>query len=544
MKYLVTSALPYANGPLHFGHIAGAYLPADIFVRCARIMGHDVSFICGTDEHGAAITLTAEQAGRTPREQVDIYHENIKNFFKQLDIEFDHFSGTSRNKDHESWTHTFFNCLKDKGFITKNTSKRQHCGECNRFLPDRYVTGECYLCHYEKARGDECPQCGEFLDEKELINPKCKLYGHETKLKETTHWQLRLDLLKPKIKEWLDTKTHWKPSVRNLALSQLEEIRPRDITRDLDWGVPVPIEGVKDKVLYVWFDAPIGYISATQEGFGVEKSFDLWLNSETKLIHFIGKDNIPFHTIIWPAMLLGMNSSDDDGVASSSKIKLDYILPDNVPAHSFYNYEGKKFSTSEGHTIDTDDFFSKYPTDYARWTIARTFPENKDSSWTWKDFEKCVNSELNDTIGNLVNRVVRGFIIKKFNGVTPSGKRTKSKLEDHIQEAIKLFHKSRELIMEYKFREASDNVLKIGFAANKYFEDNKPWALFKTDIELCEEVIYDTLVMIDILAEGLKPFIPESAEKIHKVIGRTDLGYQWVQKEFENIFFKVELGDE
>jgi methionyl-tRNA synthetase len=512
-KYLVTSALPYANGPLHFGHIAGAYLPGDIFVRYARQAGHEVLYICGTDEYGAAISLSAEQAGRSPKEHVDHYHGVIKEFFDQLNVEFDNFSRTT-NKYHSDIAQNFFLSLTKNGSLTPNESERQYCPTCDRYLPDRFVVGQCYIddCGFENARGDECPKCGKFLDETKLINPRCKLYGHNTELKRTTHWQLRLDLLKEELQAWLDTKKDfWKGNVLSNVMATLKDIHARDITRDLKWGIPVPGEDAAGKVLYVWFDAPIGYISSTiewAEKQGKPEAWrEWWLNKDTKLIHFIGKDNITFHCITWPAMLLKQDE--------------DYVLPHNVPANEFYNFEGKKFNKATGWTIDTKDFFAKYPADYIRWTIARTAPEAKDSEFTWSIFQKCVNAELNDTFGNLATRILRGFAIQKFAGVIPKAQLNDQDIE--VLERVQSLHKrAGQHLSEFKVKKASETILELGFAANKYVEDQAPWKSFKADKERCGTTINVGTRLVEILALSLYPFIPESAAALWSASGRTD----------------------
>jgi len=511
-KFLVTSALPYANGQLHFGHIAGAYLPADIFTRYSRLAGHEVIYICGTDEYGAAISLAAERAGRSPREQADIYNAHIQRFFGQIGIAFDNFSRTT-SSFHPPRVQAFFSELEEKGLATPNDSERQFCPTCVRYLPDRYVVGECYLCGYEKARGDECPRCGEYLDEKQLINPRCRLYGHPTELRQTRHWLLRLDLLKPKLEEWLATKRDfWKSNVLSQVDGFLKELRPREITRDLDWGVPVPLDEVgPEKVLYVWFDAPIGYITATEEWAakrGTPEAWkDWWQDPECKLIHFIGKDNITFHCVTWPAVLLGQDEP--------------WLLPYNVPANEFYNLEGRKFNKSEGWTIDTDDFFSKYPADTIRWTIARNAPENRDSEFTWRDFQSRVNAELNDTFGNFVNRVLRGFVLTKFDAVVPAASLDEGD-EAVLAKAAALHRGVGEQLASHRVRRASEQVLELGFLANKYLEDQAPWKSIKGDAAAqarCAACLNVGTRLIELLAVTLLPFIPESAERIWVAVG-------------------------
>lgn len=510
-KYLITSALPYANGALHFGHIAGAYLPGDIFSRYARLAGHEVLFVCGTDEYGAAISLSAEKAGRSPKEHADHYHDVIKKFFDQLNVQFDNFSRTT-NKYHKAIAQEFFLSLESKGFLTKSASDRQYCPTCDRYLPDRFVVGECYLCGHDEARGDECPKCGHFLDETKLINPRCKLYGHPTELRNTTHWQLRLDLLKEELEAWIETKKDfWKSNVLSNVLGILKDIGARDITRDLKWGVPVPNHDEDGKVLYVWFDAPIGYISSTIEWAENQGKPELWkewwTDKNTKLIHFLGKDNITFHCITWPAMLL----KQDGG----------YVLPHNVPANEFYNFEGKKFNKSTGWTIDTEDFFSKYPADYVRWTIARGAPEAKDSEFTWTEFQKCVNAELNDTFGNLATRIIRGFALSKFEGVVP-GADLNDADKAVLETALDCHKRAGEALENFKVRRACEIILELGFAANKYVEDQAPWKSFKTDKARCGTTVNVAIRLVEILALSLYPLIPTSAESLWKAAGRKD----------------------
>lgn len=507
-RFLITSALPYANGPLHFGHIAGAYLPADIFNRYARLAGHETIYICGSDEYGAAISLAAEKAGRSPKEHADIFHNTNKALFDTLNIRFDNFSRTT-NKHHAATSQSFFIALRDKGYLTLKETERQYCPSCDRYLPDRFVVGECYICHHEEARGDECPKCGTFLDETKLIHPRCKLYGHPAELRKTSHWQLRLDLLRDKLQAWLDTKKDfWKSNVLSSVQATLNDARPRDITRDLDWGVPVPGQEGEKKVLYVWFDAPIGYLSATIEW--AEKRGEpeawkrWWLDEEVKLIHFIGKDNITFHCVTWPGMLIEQD--------------VPYILPHDVPANEFFNLEGDKFNKGKGWTIDTEDFFTKYSADALRWTIARNAPETRDSEFTWADFQSRVNAELNDTFGNLVTRILRGFVALKFDGVVPAAELSAGDLAllAQVDEQHRLVG---EALARYQVRKATDAALQLGFLANKYVEDQAPWKSIKKDPARCAACINTGVRVIERLALTLLPFIPDSAELIWAAAG-------------------------
>ncbi|MCK4957491.1 MAG: methionine--tRNA ligase, partial [Candidatus Cloacimonetes bacterium] len=404
-KYLVTSALPYANGPLHIGHVAGAYLPADVFVRFQRLQANDVLYVCGSDEHGAPISIKAEAEGVTPRDIVDRYHDSIKKSFDGLMINFDNFSGTARAQ-HSKLSQEFFTNLLERGFIIQKTSKQWFDQEQNRFLADRYVEGECPHCGADGARGDQCDACGKLIDAVELKNPISKISGSTPILKSTTHWYLELQKFEDELKEWLESKKYWKENVHNFISNFLENgLIERAITRDIDWGVPVPLENAEGKVLYVWFDAPIGYISSTKEWAEKigepEKWKDYWLDKKTKLIHFIGKDNIIFHTIFFPSFLMEQPE--------------DYILPYDVPANEFLNLEGQKMSTSRNWTVWVNDFLADFDGEYLRYYLAANAPENKDSDFYWKDFQTQTNNDLANVLGNLANRVF-AFSNKSFEG--------------------------------------------------------------------------------------------------------------------------------
>ncbi len=381
-KILITSALPYANGPLHFGHIAGAYLPADCYARFERLKKNDVLYICGSDEYGVAITLSADLAGRTPKEHVDIFHKINKDFFDQLQISFDHYSRTTW-EGHVEPTHQFFNDLLENGYIEPRITDQLFSEKDDKFLADRYVVGGCPRCGYENARGDECPNCGASYDAIELKNPRSKLTQAPLVLKKTKHWFLLLDKFKERLNHWVDSKS-WKPNVVNFIKGYIEHLHARSITRDSTWGVPVPLPEAEGKVLYVWFDAPIGYISATKEWALLtgrpDRWKDYWLDQQTKLVNFIGKDNIPFHASIFPAMIMGQNQP--------------YKLVDELPANEFYKLEGKQFSKSDGWSIDLEDFFKKFTTDQIRYAIAANAPETSDSEFTWRDFQLRCNTEL------------------------------------------------------------------------------------------------------------------------------------------------------
>lgn len=501
-RYLITSALPYANGPIHFGHIAGAYLPADIFNRFLRQKKEDVIYICGTDEHGVAITIGAEKAGLPYRDYVDGHHKTIKAFFDKLNIRFDHFSRTTI-PEHYPLSQEFFTELYGKGYIKPAEEQQFFCPKCDRFLADRYVTGSCPKCGAAEVRGDECTTCGEWLEPSKVVGPSCKVCGTKPEIREVTQYFLDLTAFAPKLKDWLESKTDWKPNVRNKALSLIKEgLVKRSITRELTWGVPVPLPEARGKVLYVWFDAPIGYISATMEWARIKGRPDAWkdwwFGKDVKLVHFIGKDNIIFHTIIWPSMLMGQDKP--------------YILPDNVPGNEFYNLENRKFSKSEGWYIDTDDFFSKYSVDALRYAIASNGPETSDSQFLWEDFA-ARNNELADTLGNLVNRCF-SFMKKNFEGKIPAqgGLAAEDKaLLDSFQPA---FDETGACYYSYKVRQALSGAMALAMAANKYVNDTAPWKLRKTDPARCATVLNVASRAIINSAILLYPVIPETASKI------------------------------
>ena len=510
-KFLITSALPYANGPIHFGHIAGAYLPADIYVRFRKLQGHDVVYISGTDEHGVAVTISAEKQGITPREQVDKYYKIIKNTFKQFNIEFDNFSRTSLPV-HYKISQDLFKDLFDKGLIKEAVTEQYYCIYDKMFLPDRYLLGTCPECGFENARGDECPKCGTWIDALDLKKPRCSLCEKTPEIKQTKHWFLQLQEIEQDLKDWLSKKNDWKNNVTSFVNALLKDgLKPRPVTRDLGWGIPVPIEEAKGKVLYVWFDAPIGYISSTvewAEKLGEpEKWKDYWQNPECKLIHFIGKDNIPFHTIMFPAIL--MKSSEN------------YILPENVPANEFFNYEGKKFSTSGGWYIDLDDFFKKYNTDSIRFSIIANAPENKDTEFTWKGFQISNNSELADSLGNFINRTLI-FAVKYFDSEVP----IPDNLSDRDKEILSIRSKILEEITgcfeQYKFRKAADLFIELSREGNRYFDEKAPWKTRKDNIQDCANTIYTCIQLTFTLAAIARVIIPESSEKIFRMIGQNE----------------------
>ena len=503
-RYTVTTALPYANGPVHIGHLAGVYVPADIYVRYLRSKGVDVMFIGGSDEHGVPITLKARKEGTTPQAIVDRYHSIIKKSFEDFGISFDIYSRTS-SKTHAETSSQFFLDLYKKGkFITK-TEAQYYDDEAKQFLADRYITGTCPHCGNPKAYGDQCEKCGTSLSAKDLIDPKSAISGNAPILKETTHWYLPLEDYEPWLREWiLEGHKEWKVNVYGQCKSWIDAgLHPRAVTRDLDWGVKVPLEEAKGKVLYVWFDAPIGYISASKDlkGDDWEK---YWKSDDTRLIHFIGKDNIVFHCIIFPCMLKAEGS---------------YILPDNVPAFEFLNLEGDKISTSRNWAVWLHEYLLDFPgkQDVLRYVLSANAPETKDNDFTWKDFQTKNNSELVAIFGNLVNRTM--VLIKKyFNGIVPA----KGELTDIDKETIKGISevpgKIAESLENFHFRDSLSEMMNLARLGNKYLTETEPWKIYKTDPERVKTVLNISLQICANLAIVAEPFLPFSSAKLYKML--------------------------
>jgi methionyl-tRNA synthetase len=519
-KILVTSALPYANGPLHIGHVAGAYLPADIYVRYNKLQNNDVIFICGTDEHGAPISIKAEAEGVTPREIVDRYHKSIVESFAGLEIEFDNFSGTAR-PDHVELSAEFFLNLYKKDFIIQKTTQQWFDPKQKRFLADRYVEGICPFCKEPGARGDQCDSCGKLIDAVNLIEPVSKISGESPLLKETTHWYLELPKFEQELKDWLDTKTAWKDNVKNFIMGWLKEgLKERAITRDIDWGVPVPLENAAGKVLYVWFDAPIGYISSTIEWAkrigDPDRWKKYWLESDTKLIHFLGKDNIPFHTIIWPAMLM--------------KQDLPYVLPYDVPANEFLNLEGQKMSTSRNWTVWVNDFLKYFDGEYLRYYLAANAPESKDSDFYWKEFQNQINNDLANVLGNLANRVF-AFSKKYFDG-----KITKPELSEISKNLLnETLARSEEISLSFKnyqVRKAIGQIMDLSRKGNKYFDETQPWVSVKEDKTKAMETLYTCAELLRIISILFYSVLPASMRKLRKMLG---INEEFVWKDISRI---------
>jgi len=507
-KILITSALPYANGPLHFGHIAGAYLPGDCYARYQRMRGNDVKYFCGSDEYGVAITMSADIAGRTPKEQVDIYHEMNKGLFEKLNFSFDHYSRTTW-EGHKAPTLQFFNDLYANGYIEEMMSDHLYSEADDKFLADRYVVGTCPNCGYDNARGDECSQCATSHDAIELINPRSKLSGAPLVMRSSKHWFLRLDKFRDKMLSWVDSKD-WKPNVINFVKQYIEKMHPRAITRDSKWGIPVPLEGAEGKVIYVWFDAPIGYISASMEWAQKQGDPDLWkkywLDADTKFVQFVGKDNIPFHAVIFPAMIMGQNQP--------------YKLVDELPANEFYNLEGKQFSKSEGWYIDFDDFFLRYTPDQIRYAIAANAPETADSEFTWKDFQMRCNSELLGKYGNFVNRTAV-FVQKYCDGKIPDRHDLDCVDVEFLENIKKIVDEIAQHYESFSLRRASYTIMELAHLGNVYFDHKKPWHDVKdpSKKERFETTVSCCLECVKALSVVSAPIIPETAERVWGFLG-------------------------
>lgn len=505
-RYCVTTALPYANGPVHIGHLAGVYVPADIYVRYLRMMNEDVLFIGGSDEHGVPITIKARNEGLTPQDIVDRYHAIIKQAFQDLGISFDIYSRTS-SKIHAETASDFFKNLYEKGKFVEKTSQQYYDEETKTFLADRYITGTCPHCGNEKAYGDQCEACGTSLSATDLINPKSTLSGQEPQLKETKHWYLPLEEYETFMREWiLDSHKEWKTNVYGQCKSWIDQgLQARAVTRDLDWGVKVPIEGADGKVLYVWFDAPIGYISNTKELYP-QNWEKWWKEKDTKLVHFIGKDNIVFHCIIFPAMLKAEGS---------------YILPENVPANEFLNLEGDKISTSRNWAVWLHEYLQDFPgkQDVLKYVLCANAPETKDNDFTWKDFQTRNNSELVAIFGNFVNRTIV-LTHKYFEGKVPQ-RGTLNELDIQTIEQIKQYpEKIGRSIEQYRFREALNELMNLARLGNKYLTENEPWKTIKTDAERTATVLNISLQICANLALLSEPFLPFTAEKLRGMLNQ------------------------
>jgi methionyl-tRNA synthetase len=511
-RYTVTAALPYANGPVHIGHLAGVYVPADIYVRYLRMKGEDVVFLCGSDEHGVAITMRARKEGITPQDVVDKYHALIKKSFAEFGVQFDQYSRTT-SETHRETAQSFFSDLLEKGEFIEKSSEQFYDPVEKQFLADRYIIGACPNCGYSEAYGDQCESCGSTLSPNELKDPRSALSGQKPIKKETTHWYLPLDKYQDEfLDDWIEEKKGiWRPNVYGQCKSWLDNgLQPRAITRDLDWGIPVPVEGAEGKVLYVWFDAPIGYISATKEwgeANGITDWEKYWKDENSELVHFIGKDNIVFHSIIFPAIL---------------KAHGEYVLPEQVPANEFLNLEGQKISTSRNWAVWLHEYLEDFPgkQDVLRYVLTANAPETKDNDFTWTDFQTRNNSELVAILGNFVNRVLV-LTQKYYDGTVPAPNTLQQVDHDLLKEIETRGQNIAAKLEGYRFRDALTEYMSLARAGNKYLADEEPWKVIKTDEERVKTVMHTALQVTGALAQLGEPFLPSTAEKVRRFLNIT-----------------------
>ena len=507
-RYTITAALPYTNGPIHIGHLAGVYVPADIYARYLRMRNKEVLFICGSDEHGVAISMKAKKEGITPKEVIDKYHNMIKNSFDAFGISFDYYGRTSSDV-HRKTAQEFFKTMHDESCFETQTTKQLYDAKEDQFLADRYVTGTCPKCGNPEAYGDQCESCGSSLNATDLIEPKSALSGESPSLKTTTHWYLPLDRYEDFLRSWIleSHKSDWKTNVLGQVKSWIDDgLKPRAVTRDLSWGIPVPVEGGENKVLYVWFDAPIGYISATKE-WALQTGKDwkpYWQGKNTELVHFIGKDNIVFHCIIFPSVLKAMGS---------------YILPENVPANEFLNLEGQKLSTSKNWAVWLHEYLEDFPgkQDVLRYVLTANAPETKDNDFTWSDFQTRNNSELVAIFGNFINRVMV-LMRKYYDGKVPVPNAYNEADESTRSELATAPHKIAALIEQYKFRAASQEMMQLARLGNKYLADEEPWKLIKTNPDRVATIMHTALQVAAGLAIVSEPFLPYTAQKLRNML--------------------------
>lgn len=529
-RTLVTAALPYANGPLHLGHLAGAYLPADLYVRYKRLKGDDVIFICGSDEHGVPITLAADKAGVTPRDIVDKYHKLNKNTFDQLGISFDYFGRTSSETHHET-SGDFFKKLHDKNVFIEKSQKQLYDPKAGMFLPDRYVQGTCPSCGYDEAYGDQCEKCGSSLSPTELLNPKSVITGETPEYRETNHWFLPLNDFQKWLEEWIESRRNWKPNVAGQCKSWLNEgLNERAVTRDLNWGVPVPLPNTQGKVLYVWFDAPIGYISATKEWAeeqgDPEKWKSYWQDDETQLIHFIGKDNIVFHCIMFPAML---------------KAHGDYVLPENVPANEFLNLEGRKLSTSRGWAVWLHEYIEAFESDLLRYVLGINLPETRDADFSWSDFQTRVNSELADILGNFIFRT-QSFLNRYFEGNVPELINPTDRDREVLNAIAEYRDEIGSLYESFRLKEAVLQSMNLARLGNKYFTEMEPWHLRKTNMERCGTVLHICAQLTAALSLIFDPILPDKMKILRNDLNIDNTGWDNISSELLPAGHAIEKG--
>ena len=506
-RILVAVAWPYADGPLHLGHIAGAYLPADIFARYHRLKGNEVLMVSGSDQHGTPITLKAEQEGKKPGEMVARYHQQFLDSWQRLGISFDLFT-TTGTTNHAQVAQDMFLTLLDKGYIYKSTVSLPYCPNCQRFLPDRYIEGTCPYCGSPRARGDQCDDCGKPINPVELVDPHCRLCAATPRFKDSEHFFLKLSAFQDRLSAWVGEQGHWRPNVYNLTQRYLKEgLKDRAITRDIEWGVLVPVDGFEDKRIYVWFEAVIGYLSAAEEwaksSGNKERWRSFWQDDQAKSYYFIGKDNIPFHTIIWPAMLMGYGGLN---------------LPYDVPANEFLTIEGKKLSTSRNWAVWLPDYLSRYEPDPLRYLLSINMPESGDTDFSWREFVRRNNDELVATYGNLAHRVLT-FVYRRFNGGIPQPRELDSQGQALIDKAKETLTTMDGLLSQCHFKQAIMSAMSLAQETNRYLDEKSPWKIIDQDRQASATALYVALCVLSCLRTGLYPFLPFSSQKLHQLLG-------------------------
>lgn len=507
-RIFIGVAWPYADGPLHLGHVAGAYLPADIFARYHRTKGNEVLMVSGSDQHGTPITIKAEQVGKQPSQMVAEYHRQFLDSWQRLGISFDLFT-TTGTANHAKVSHDIFLTLLNKGYIYKSTMMQPLCPRCQRFLPDRYIEGTCPYCHSSGARGDQCDECGKPINPVELIDPHCRLCATTPQFKDTEHFFFRLSTFRDKLLAWVKQQTHWRQNVLNFTMRYLEEgLKDRAITRDIEWGIPVPLDGFNGKCLYVWFEAVIGYLSASKEwakSSGDEERWRAFWQGEVKSYYFIGKDNIPFHTIVWPAMLMGYG---------------DLNLPYDVPANEFLTIEGRKLSTSRNWAVWLPDYLSHYDPDPLRYLLSVNMPETGDTDFSWREFVRRNNDELVATYGNLVHRALT-FVYRNFDGCIPIPEEFDSHSQALLDKAKDTLNTMDGLLYRCRFREAIRSAMSLAQEANRYLDEKSPWKTIKQDRQASATSLYVAISVLSCLRTALYPFLPFSSQKLHQLLGFT-----------------------
>ena len=529
-RIFIGVAWPYANGPLHLGHVAGCYLAADIFARYHRIKGNQVLMVSGSDSHGTPITVRAEQEGATPEEILNRYHPQFLDTWERLGITFDLFT-TTHTENHQRVTHDIFSKLMDGGYIYKESMLLAYCPDCSRFLPDRYVNGGCPHCGFERARGDQCDSCGRTLDPIDLVNARCILSGTSPEFRDSEHFFLRLSAFQEPLLEWVEKQTHWRPNVLNFTRRFLESgLKDRAITRDLDWGVPIPIEGYDQKRIYVWFEAVIGYLSAAVEWAhlaGNDEGWkDFWQDERTRSYYFIGKDNIPFHTIIWPAMLMGYGGLN---------------LPYDVPSNEFLSLEGRKFSTSENWAVWVPDYLDRYDPDPLRYLLSINMPESGDTDFSWGEFVRRNNEELVATYGNLVNRVL-SFTYRNFDGKVPSPGPEREQDRELLEAARSVMENVDEDLRDCHFKSAIGRAFTLAQRTNRYLDAQAPWQAIKTDRESAATTLYTSVRVLNCLKMALFPFLPFSSQRVHEFLG-LDGNAEAGSWDYERLIGEIEGGN-